>query len=120
MSTTIRTLSLLFCLAFTVAASVAEQKLSAVPVQVEQREGKWQLLRGGRLFLIQGAGGSGSLARLKSAGANSIRTWGVDNVGPLLDEAQRLNMTVAVGIWLGHERHGFRYSDPAQVAAQAE
>ena len=27
---------------------------------------------------------------------------------------------MAVGIWLGHERHGFKYGDPAQVAEQKE
>jgi hypothetical protein len=29
-------------------------------------------------------------------------------------------MTVTVGIWLGHERHGFDYSDEAQLADQRE
>ena len=29
-------------------------------------------------------------------------------------------ITVTVGFWLGHERHGFDYSDKAQVAAQLE
>ncbi len=29
-------------------------------------------------------------------------------------------MSVTVGIWLGHERHGFRYDNPEMVAAQFE
>ena len=35
-----------------------------------------------------------------------------------LDECQELGMTVTVGIWLGHERHGFNYNNADQVAEQ--
>ncbi len=93
----------------------------AVPVELrETANGGWQLLRGGEPYLIRGAGGSGSLQRLAEAGANSVRTWGADGVGDILDEAHKHGLTVTVGIWLGHERHGFDYSDPAQVEAQLE
>lgn len=91
----------------------------AVPVELRETPGGgWQLLRGGEPYLIQGAGGSGPLPGLAAAGANSVRTWGADGAGEILDEAHELGMTVTVGIWLGHERHGFDYSDPAQVEAQ--
>ena len=93
----------------------------AVPVELrETANGGWQLLRGGEPYLIRGAGGSGSLQRLAEAGANSVRTWGADGVGDILDEAHKHGLTVTVGIWLGHERHGFDYSDAAQVEAQLE
>ena len=93
----------------------------AVPVKLEQTAQGWQLLRGGEPFFIRGAGGSGaSLERLAAAGANSVRTWGADNIDELLDQAQALGLTVTVGIWLGHERHGFDYSDPVQVAKQLD
>lgn len=94
----------------------------AEPVTVELRKGDdgWQLLRGGEPYLIKGAGGDASLERLAAAGANSVRTWGADDAGPILDEAHALGMTVTVGIWLGHERHGFDYGDPAQVEEQLE
>ena len=91
------------------------------PVHVElkrTREG-WQLFRGGEPYFIKGAGGQGSLQALAAAGANSVRTWGGD-VGSLLDEAHALGLTVTVGIWLGHERHGFDYADERQVSAQLE
>ena len=97
------------------AAASAE----AIPVELRQSESGWQLFRGGEPFLIKGAGGDGPLAELAAAGANSVRTWGGD-VGTLLDEAHALGMTVTVGIWLGHERHGFDYNDEAQVSAQLE
>ena len=91
----------------------------AIPVELQQTEQGWQLLRGGRPYFIRGAGGDASLQALAAAGANSVRTWGGD-VGSLLDDAEALGMTVTVGIWLGHQRHGFDYADEAQVAEQLE
>jgi hypothetical protein len=90
-----------------------------VPVELQKTDSGWQLLRGGEPYFIHGAGGDGPLDQLAAAGANSIRTWGGD-VGTLLDDAHALGMTVTVGIWLEHERHGFSYSDARQVAAQLE
>lgn len=90
-----------------------------IPVELRQTDAGWQLYRGGEPYFILGAGGDHSLEALKAAGANSIRTWGGD-VGSLLDDAHALDMTVTVGIWLGHERHGFDYSNPAQVKAQLD
>ncbi len=92
----------------------------AIPVEVRQTEDGWQLYRGGEPYLIRGAGGDGSLEALAAAGGNSTRTWSTDDIGPLLDEAHSLGLSVTVGIWLGHERHGFDYSDEAQVADQFE
>ena len=92
----------------------------AIPVELRQTEHGWQLLRGGEPYFIRGAGGSHSLEALAAAGGNSIRTWSTDNAGPLLDEAHALGLSVTVGIWLGHERHGFDYNDTEQVKEQFE
>jgi hypothetical protein len=92
----------------------------AIPVKLEKTEQGWQLLRGGEPYVIRGAGGDASLELLAAAGANSVRTWGADNVGSILDAAHALGLSVTVGIWLGHERHGFDYHDPGQVAAQLQ
>ena len=91
-----------------------------VPVELVQVDGKWQLLRDGEPYQIRGAGGPGPLDRLAAAGANSVRTWSTDNVQSVLDEAHALGMTVTVGIWLEHERHGFDYSDKGQVKGAAK
>ena len=69
----------------------------------------YQLLRNGAPYLIKGAGGDGSLEALAAAGGNSTRTWGADHLDSVLDEAQKRGVTVTVGIWLGHEEHGFKY-----------
>ena len=92
----------------------------AIPVELEKTAQGWQLLRGGEPYLIKGAGGSGSLELLAASGANSIRTWSTDGAGEILDQAHALGLTVTVGIWLGHERHGFDYDDEHQVREQLE
>jgi hypothetical protein len=76
------------------------------------------MLRDGKPFTIKGAGGGASKKLLADLGGNSFRTWGADNIDAQLDEAERLGLAVTVGIWLGHERHGFNYADPQQVRAQ--
>lgn len=95
----------------------------AQPVKVELRQAGdgYQLLRGGKPFYIKGAGGDGPKDLLVACGGNSFRTWGVgDDTRAKLDEAHRLGLAVTLGIWLGHERHGFDYNDADQVAEQFE
>jgi hypothetical protein len=91
-----------------------------IPVELQRVDGNWQLLRDGEPYQIRGAGGGGPLHRLAAAGANSVRTWNTNNVQSILDAAHALGMTVTVGIWLEHERHGFDYSDKDQVREQLE
>jgi len=92
----------------------------AIPVELKKTEQGWQLLRDGKPYFIRGAGGDAPLDQLAAAGANSIRTWGADDLDKRLDEAHALGLSVTVGIWLGHERHGFDYNDKAQVDEQFE
>ncbi len=93
----------------------------AIPVELRDTEqGGWQLFRDGEPYFIRGAGGDAPLDQLAAAGANSVRTWGADDIGERLDEAHALGLSVTVGIWLGHERHGFDYADKAQVKKQLE
>jgi len=94
----------------------------AVPVEVEETaDGQWQLVRDGQPYFIKGAGGYGPKDVLAAAGGNTFRTWGVGpDTGELLDLAQSLGLTVVVGHWLGHPRHGFDYNDLDMVAEQFE
>ena len=92
----------------------------AIQVKLEKTGQGWELLRGGEAYFIKGAGGRSSLSQLAAAGANSIRTWDADGIDALLEEAHSLGLTVTVGIWLGHERHGFDYADETQVSEQLE
>lgn len=95
-------------------------KADVVPVELHKTDAGWQLLRGGQPYFIRGAGGNSHLDELAAAGANSVRTWGAEGSGDILDRAHALGMTVTVGIWLGHERHGFDYRDKGQVERQLQ
>jgi len=117
MHTTTRALVLL---STTLALWPAAVSAKAIPVELRQTGQDWQLLRGGEPYFIRGAGGDAPLEQLAAAGANSVRTWGADDVGARLDEAHALGLSVTVGIWLGHERHGFDYDDKTQVREQLE
>lgn len=99
--------------------------LWAVAMKVEIVSGTHgpQLLRDGKPYSIKGAGGDTGdegLDLLVKAGGNSIRTWGSDGIGPILDRAEKRGITVTVGMWLGHTRHGFKWDNPEQIAAQRE
>ncbi len=92
-----------------------------VPVQVKLERDGWKLYRDGKPITIQGAGGSHALNDLAQRGGNSTRVWGIGpDTEQRLDEAHQNGISVAVGIWLEHEREGFDYGDERQVAEQTE
>ncbi|MFK7788540.1 MAG: glycoside hydrolase family 2 TIM barrel-domain containing protein [Phycisphaeraceae bacterium] len=121
-------LMFLMCLSLSMATQTVHAK--AVHVELKQTDQGWQLLRDGKPYDIKGAGGDWHLKEnagsqymdlLVEAGGNSIRTWGVgDETEQVLDLAHKKGLTVTVGLWLGHERHGFDYTDLNQVAEQLE
>lgn len=90
-----------------------------IPVKLQQNaNGEWQLMRDGKPYYIQGVGGQTELKKAKEIGANTIRTWSTDDAGTILDAAQAQGLTVMLGLWAQHERHGFNYDDTAKVGAQ--
>lgn len=91
----------------------------------KQSDGSYTLLRNVEPYQVKGAGiGTGDLALLKASGGNSVRTWGVSQLEetvdgkPLLDRAHELGITVTVGLWVQHVRHGFDYADAAFIERQ--
>lgn len=87
-------------------------------VKVEKTDDGFVLLRNGKPLVIKGAGGRSRLDELVATGGNSIRTWHVNRIDRVLDEARDHGLFVTVGLWLGHERHGFNYDDEAAVKRQ--
>jgi hypothetical protein len=84
-------------------------------------DGSFTLLRGGQPYYINGAGGGYRyIQELANAGGNSIRTWGVNNAEEVLNQAQRLGMTVMMGLPVPAERHGFDYSNRQAVEAMMD
>lgn len=112
------TLPVLLALSLACQAPAAKS-LPAVPIKVEvvKSQTGFQLLRAGKRYFVKGAGGDADRSALISCGGNSIRTWGAENLGDVLDDAQKRGLTVTAGIWLGH-REWFDYHDPKKVAEQ--
>ena len=90
-------------------------------VTIQKIGGKVTLLVEGEPFEVHGVGGDGDLGKLKASGGNAVRTWGIDeNTQAILDDAHIKGIKVALGFWLGHERHGFSYTDWDSNVNQAE
>lgn len=109
---------LLFGLGVVLAGIMGAQP---VPTSVEPTpNGGWQVMRGGKPYYVNGAGGSVHMDQIVKLGGNSLRTWGLEDAERILDDAQKHGLTVMMGLWLQHERHGFDYSNADRVAAQKE
>jgi len=96
---------------------------SAIRVEIAKTDSGYRLLRGGEPYVVKGAGmGRDDIARFAAQGGNSIRTWSTNNdyqdTRALLDAAQAHGITVALGLSMQAERHGFDYDDPEAVARQ--
>lgn len=101
---------------------------AAAPVVrvTDDGSGHYTLVRNGRPFEIRGVGGDTRLEIARKLGANTIRTWGAEQLEhkvdgkTLLERCQELDLQIMAGIWIQHERHGFNYNDPAQVKRQRD
>ena len=118
---------LMMCAVIVCATMLHCDSASATEVKIgKDDKGHFVLLRDGQPYFIRGAGGSTHLALLKEHGGNSIRTWGIETLEQqedgkrLIDRCAELGLTAAAGIHVGHERHGFNYSDPVQIKRQRE
>lgn len=111
-------------LALCLVSSFAAAAPSIVKVEADGQG--WKLTRNGAPYVMHGVGGSNDLELARQHGATTARTWGIDHLEkpvkgrPYLDYVNDLGMTVMVGIWIGHERHGFNYDNPAQVQKQRD
>lgn len=103
------------CLLFIVAQTLFGQ---AIPVTLETIDGVPTLVREGKPYYIKGAGGQEHLDLVVQLGGNSIRTWSIDDTRKVLDDAHARGLTVMVGMWVGHERHGFDYNNQAAIRRQ--
>ncbi len=96
-----------------------------IKVEIAKTADGYVLMRGGEPYAVKGAGMVvDDIRRFAAHGGNSIRTWATDNeyqdTKELLDAAQENGVTVALGLSMKAERHGFDYDDPDAVAEQLE
>jgi hypothetical protein len=102
-------------------AAAMNMRAQAIKVEVIQNaSGEWQLMRNGEPYYIKGGGGDTQLDKLIEIGGNSIRTWSTDNAKAVLDAAHEKGLTVMMGLWVQHERHGFDYNDAEKIRLQLE
>jgi hypothetical protein len=107
--------------AWVAALCAASAAMGAPSVVTIEKQGQgWALKRNGEAYAIKGAGGDGPLELLARCGGDSVRTWGAESAQATLDAAQKLGLSVTLGIWLGHPRHGFDYNNVDQVAKQLD
>ncbi|GAB3756297.1 glycoside hydrolase family 2 TIM barrel-domain containing protein [Spirosoma pomorum] len=92
----------------------------AKPTSIYHNGQAYKLLRYGKPYFIQGAGGKSHLKRLKQSGGNSVRTWDDIDGEQLLNQAQQLDLTVLFGLWVEREADGFDYNDQQAVDRQYE
>ncbi len=113
----------------TIVAAVGPLELSiislndrqAIPVECKLNgNGDYRLYRNGIEYYVKGGGGGEQWEELARIGGNSVRTWSTDNAKEVLDKAHSLGLTVMMGLWMQHERHGFDYDDQPKVKAQLE
>jgi hypothetical protein len=90
-------------------------------VRIVEQAGRFELWRNGEPYFVKGGGGGErALESLAQAGGNSVRLWGDEHLGEVLDRAQKLGLTVTAGIWLGQVRQGFDWSDAAGLIRQRD
>lgn len=117
-------LSTLACMTPACARGIADADRSEMKaaqgsvVSVEAYGGKFRILRNGEPYYVRGVGGQSRLETLAAMGGNSIRTWHIDNARHVLDDAHANGLTVTMGIWIGHPRHGFDYTNQKAIEDQ--
>ena len=114
--------SIVFCF-MTACSSESDNTLSPIKVEIGKTESGYRLLRGGAPYTVRGAGmARDDIERFAAAGGNSIRNWSTMQRGQdtraLLDTAHAHGVTVALGLPMRPERHGFDYDDAKAVATQ--
>lgn len=100
--------------------SIALMGQNPSPTTISTVDGKPRLIVDGRPFYVKGVGfGNGPADLLPKVGANTIRTWGTDQMSYALQVARKHNLKIKAGIWVQHVNH-MDYNDPAKVEAQKQ
>jgi hypothetical protein len=100
--------------------TVNSESKGPAKVQIEENDGSFTLLVDNEPFFVKGAGGDQQMDKLSAYGGNSIRTWSTHNAKKILDKAHENGIMVTLGLWVGHERHGFDYDNEEAVRSQLE
>lgn len=96
-----------------------QQTSGPMKVEVVGSQGNYQLLRGGKPYVVKGAGAIAlNYAELARRGGNSVRTWNIDMAQARLDQAMEAGVTVSLCLPVAAPRYGFDYTDETFLIAQ--
>lgn len=96
-----------------------QQPSGPVKVEVAGSQGNYQLLRGGKPYVVNGVGAIAlNYAELARRGGNSVRTWNIDMAQARLDQALEAGVTVSLCLPVVAPRYGFDYTDETFLIAQ--
>lgn len=115
----IKSFALILLFSITAGRAVSQSK-KPVSVHLKKTANGFTFFRNGKPYFVKGAGGTARMDRLKESGGNSIRTWGTEGGDKVLAEANKLGLTVTMGLDVARERHGFNYDDAAAVKKQLD
>ncbi|WP_460621301.1 glycoside hydrolase family 2 TIM barrel-domain containing protein [Hymenobacter tenuis] len=102
------------------AKAAATPPPGVVPVKIVQTSKGYQLLRGGKPYIIKGAAGLQQIERIKELGGNSLRLYTTNYADAILDKAQQQGLTVMLGVWMKPEYEDFDYFDRKAVQQQQQ
>lgn len=106
------------CVAFLLVVLCTIPVSGIAQTRVVKQANGFVLMRNGQPYYVKGVGGDVHMDKMVAIGANSLRTWGVERAQEVLDEAHKRGLTVMLGMWLQHERHGFDYNNKEKVQGQ--
>jgi hypothetical protein len=108
-----------FAVLFLFAACSKKERLrNDLKVYVLHENEKFTLIKNGKPYYIKGAAGHTNLKKLREIGGNTIRTYDTLNLGSILDEASKNQISVMIGLPLPESKHSeFVYNNP-EVAAK--
>lgn len=99
---------------------IAPAALKPVPAKIQPQDDGFVLLRDGKPYTVKGVGlGNGPIPLLVEYGANSVRTWGVEQLEEILPLAEKHGFTVCAGIWIQHTE-AMDYNDATLVERQKQ
>jgi hypothetical protein len=98
------------------SCSNKEDKSGKQRIRVQQINGKYSILRDGKIFNIRGASGYTNLEELKRCGGNTIRIWDTTHIDRILADANRYGISVIVGISLPESQYLSYYNDTNKVS----
>lgn len=80
-------------------------------VYIKKTQEGYQLIRNGKPFYIQGAGGESNFKELAEIGGNTIRLFDSSNLKDKLDEAHKYDLAVIVDIYLPRYNKSYNLYD---------